>query len=182
MRRSLLVVVFVGLLPAFGAAQTTPTPFVWRPVQPTVTLPALPTLAPLPTLTPSGPPSIVGADGTYLGVLSSNKYDPESVSNPYGQYGSKYSPTSINNPYSAYGSPYSPLSATNPYATQAPKIVNPYLGQLSANPYAPNSTSNPYGPYGSPYSPTSITNPYSPYGSPFSPTSVTNPYALKPVK
>ncbi len=130
---------------------------------------------------PASPPSLVGADGTYLGTLSSNRYDPNSVSNPYGRYGSKYSPDSVNNPYGTYGSPYSPYSATNPYATQAPAIVNPYLGRLSANPYAPDSTSNRYGQYGSPYSPSSITNPYSPYGSPFSPSSVTNPYAIAPL-
>jgi hypothetical protein len=133
----------------------------------------------LPTL--AGPPSLVGEDGTYLGTLSSNPYDPNSVSNPYGRYGSRYSPDSVNNPYGVYGSRYSPYSATNPYATQAPKIVNPYLGRLSANPYAPDSTSNRFGPYGSPYSPSSITNPYSPYGSPFSPSSVTNPYAIAPL-
>jgi len=133
----------------------------------------------LPVL--SGPPSLVGEDGTYLGTLSSNPYDPNSVSNPYGRYGSRYSPDSINNPYGLYGSPYSSYSATNPYTTQAPKIVNPYLGRLSANPYAPDSTSNPYGLYGSPYSPSSIMNPYSPYGSPLSPSSVTNPYAISPL-
>lgn len=129
----------------------------------------------------ASPPSLVGTDGTYLGTLSSNRYDANSVSNPYGPYGSRYSPTSINNPYSIYGSPYSPLSATNPYATQAPVIVNPYLGRLSANPYAPDSTSNRFGPYGSRFSPTSVMNPYSPYGSPYSPTSVTNPYATSPL-
>jgi len=68
-------------------------------------------------------PGIVAQDGTYLGKLSSNPYDPDSVSNPYGRYGSKYSPTSINNPYSTYGSPYSPRSANNPYATQAPALI-----------------------------------------------------------
>lgn len=131
--------------------------------------------------TPAGPPSLVAEDGTYLGTLSSNRYDADSISNPYGRYGSRYSPESVNNPYGMYGSPYSPYSATNPYATQAPQIVNPYLGRLSTNPYAPDSTSNRYGPYGSPYSPSSITNPYSTYGSPFSPSSVTNPYAISPL-
>ena len=62
--------------------------------------------------------------GEYLGNLSSNQYDPNSVSNPYGCYGSQYSPDSINNPYSAHGSPYIPTSARNPYATQAPVIIN----------------------------------------------------------
>lgn len=64
-------------------------------------------------------PDIVAQDGTYLGKLSANPYDPDSVSNPYGRYGSPYSSTSINNPYSTYGSPYSSQSPNNPYATQA---------------------------------------------------------------
>ncbi len=46
----------------------------------------------------------------YLGNLNQNPYDPNSVNNPYGQYGSKYSPDSIRNPYGTYGSPYSPYS------------------------------------------------------------------------
>lgn len=40
----------------------------------------------------------------YWGSLSANKYDPESISNPYGKYGNPYGNT-INNPYSTYGSP-----------------------------------------------------------------------------
>jgi hypothetical protein len=32
--------------------------------------------------------SIYAQDGTYLGRLNSNPYDPESVANPYGRYGS----------------------------------------------------------------------------------------------
>ena len=66
---------------------------------------------------------IYAEDGTYLGKLNANKYDPESVANPYGQYGSKYSSTSINNPYSQYGSKYSPKSATNPYAITPPRVI-----------------------------------------------------------
>jgi hypothetical protein len=113
--------------------------------------------------------------------LLRNRFDPNSISNPFGKYGSPFSPTSVNNPFGKYGSPFSAESATNPYATQAPKIVNPYLGRLSANPYAPDSISNAFGPYGSPFSPTSINNPFSPYWSPFSPSSVTNPYGLIPI-
>lgn len=48
------------------------------------------------------PPRIYSG-GTYLGELSSNRYAPNSVSNPYGRYGSRYSPDSINNPYGPYG-------------------------------------------------------------------------------
>ena len=65
-------------------------------------------------------PKIIATDGQYLGKLSANPYDPDSISNPYGKYGSPYSPTSINNPYSQYGSQFSPISPNNPYATQAP--------------------------------------------------------------
>lgn len=65
---------------------------------------------------------IYAADGTYLGRLNANRYDPESVANSYGQYGSRYSSTSIKNPYSTYGSPYSALSPTNPYATTPPVV------------------------------------------------------------
>jgi hypothetical protein len=129
-----------------------------------------------------GPPELRSSDGQdkYLGKLSSNPYDPDSVSNPFGVYGSRYSPDSINNPYGPYGSPYSPYSARNPYATAAPAIVTPdgkYLGKFSANRFDPDSVSNPFGRYGSPFSPDSINNPFGPYGSPFSPQSVRNPYA-----
>jgi hypothetical protein len=66
---------------------------------------------------------IYGSDGTYLGKLNANPYDPESVANPYGKYGSPYSPTSIKSPYSPYGSPYSPKSATNPYTVTPPRVI-----------------------------------------------------------
>ena len=56
----------------------------------------------------SNSPKIIAPDGRYLGNLNSNRYDPNSVANPYGQYGSRYSPNSINNPYGQYGNPYSP--------------------------------------------------------------------------
>ena len=72
-----------------------------------------------------GPILVDPNSGKYLGNLNSNRYDPNSVANPYGRYGSRYSPDSINNPYGQYGSPYSPNSARNPYATQPPVIVSP---------------------------------------------------------
>lgn len=53
-------------------------------------------------------------DGNFRGNLNSNRYDPDSVANPYGQYGSRYSPDSINNPYGA-GSRYNSDSPSNPY-------------------------------------------------------------------
>jgi hypothetical protein len=72
-------------------------------------------------------PYLVSPNGQYLGNLG-NKYDPNSINNPYGRYGSKYSPESINNPYGNYGSRYSNESPHNPYATQQPILVNPKSG------------------------------------------------------
>lgn len=115
--------------------------------------------------------------GVYLGQLSANKYDPNSVSNPFGA-GSRFDSKSIHNSYGAYGSRYSSKSANNPYATDAPKLYDAqgnYRGKLSANKYDPESISNPYGRYGSRYSPDSINNPYG-AGNRFSPDSPTNPY------
>ncbi|ABK42800.1 hypothetical protein Mmc1_0273 [Magnetococcus marinus MC-1] len=76
----------------------------------------------------AGPPMLFGADGRYLGTLSNNRYDPNSVSNPYGRYGSRYSPDSINNPFGRYGSRYSSESVNNPFASNPPKIFSPYGG------------------------------------------------------
>lgn len=118
----------------------------------------------------------------YLGKLSSNKYDLDSVSNPYGQYGSRYSLKSINNPYGQYGSPYSTKSINNPYTNGGPKLIaqdGTYLGRLNSNEYDPESISNPYGVYGSKYSPNSIMNPFGRYGNHFSQQSIYNPYATK---
>lgn len=71
----------------------------------------------------AGPPILIDRQtGKYLGNLSTNQFDPNSTSNPYGKYGSQYSPDSINNEYGKYGSPYSPDSANNPYATNPPAI------------------------------------------------------------
>jgi len=74
----------------------------------------------------ASPPILVDRQtGKYLGTLSANPYDQDSVSNPYGQYGSPYSQDSINNPYGEYGSPYSDKSINNPYATNPPIVIDP---------------------------------------------------------
>ncbi|MCL5073000.1 MAG: hypothetical protein M1308_19240, partial [Actinobacteria bacterium] len=124
-------------------------------------------------------PSIYGSDGEYLDSYNKNKYDPNSISNPYGIYGSRYSPKSINNPYGKYGSPYSSHSATNPYGKiNSPRLYSgdEYLGKVNKNKYDPESISNPYGTYGSPYSPKSVNNQYGTYGSPYSSKSAKNSY------
>ncbi len=127
--------------------------------------------------------SDTSTSSVYLGRLSENKYDSESISNKYGQYGSRYGNT-VTNPYSPYGNRYSSTSITNQYTTDAPKIYaedGTYLGKLSANKYDPESISNPYGPYGSKYG-NNLMNPHSAYGSKYSSQSWRNPYATNAPK
>ena len=47
-------------------------------------------------------------NGEFRGNLNDNRYDPNSVSTPYGTYGSKYSPKSLNNPYATIPSATTP--------------------------------------------------------------------------
>jgi len=113
----------------------------------------------------------------YLGNLSANPFDPNSIANPFGK-GSAFDPNSINNPFGPYGSPFSNQSATNPYATEAPKLYDGdgnYRGRLSSNPFDPESINNPFGRFGNPLSPDSIHNPFG-AGNPFSPYSPDNPF------
>ena len=79
------------------------------------------------TVAYSAPPILVDrSTGRYLGNLSTNQYDPDSVGNPYGRYGSPYSEDSINNPHGKYGSSSSNDSPNNPYATNAPIVLDQY--------------------------------------------------------
>ena len=111
--------------------------------------------------------------GSTLGVMSTNRYAPNSLANPYGA-GNPYKADGLMNPYSQYGNQFSNKSWTNPYATNAPKLYGAdgsYHGRLSANPYAPDSTSNQFGRYGNPYSPDSINNRFG----------AGNPYSTRPI-
>lgn len=128
-------------------------------------------------------PILISPNGKYLGNLNDNPYDPNSVANPYGRYGSEYSLDSVNNPDSRYGSEYSLESPNNPDATTgAPRIYGAdgrYLGRLSKNDYDLDSASNPDGKYGSEYSLESINNPSSKYGSEYSRESATYLYGKR---
>ncbi len=78
---------------------------------------------------------LIANDGQYLGRLTLNQFDAESISNPYGIYGSHYSAKSIHNEYSIYGSRFSALSPYNQYTSTPPKIyLNGHLwGVLTTN-------------------------------------------------
>ena len=110
-------------LPAQEPAYLTTNPYLGTPIPETDSRvsPYSPFGARNPYTSDGG--RIYGQDGQYLGRLNANPYDPESVANPYGRYGSEYSPNSINNPYGRYGSEYSSQSARNPYSTTPPVVI-----------------------------------------------------------
>jgi len=65
---------------------------------------------------------IEAADGTFLGKLNPNPFDPESIFNQFGPYGNQFSQTSIFNKFSNYGSQFSDLSPYNAYSSTPPKL------------------------------------------------------------
>lgn len=81
--------------------------------------------------TSSSSPKLYADDGTYLGKVNNDRYDPDSISNPYGKYGNKYNPNSVNNPYGKYGSQYSPDSPNFGSSTyhEQPSTGNVRYGQ-----------------------------------------------------
>jgi hypothetical protein len=88
---------------------------------------------------------LVADDGQFLGKLTLNQYDSESISNNYGSYGSQYSSTSIKNQYSQYGSPYSSLSPYNQYSSTPPTIYirGRKYGYLTKNKYKSGTSVDP---------------------------------------
>jgi len=80
---------------------------------------------------------LVADDGKFLGKLTLNKYDLESISNEYGMYGSKYALNSIKNQYSLVGSIYGLYSPHNQYSISPPKIYlrGTEFGYLTKNKY-----------------------------------------------
>lgn len=80
---------------------------------------------------------LLASDGTFIGKLTSNEFDSESILNQYGNYGSQYSGTSIFNKYGTYGSDYSSLSPYNEYTSNPPKIFinGQFWGYLTKNSY-----------------------------------------------
>lgn len=64
---------------------------------------------------------IFAQDGEYLGRLT-NRFDSESILNPFGPHGSEFSSRSIYNPYGRYGSPFSNLSAYNEFTSTPPQL------------------------------------------------------------
>lgn len=59
----------------------------------------------------------------FLGAVSSNRYNDDSICNPYGAYGNRYSDLSVLDRYGPYGDRYSETSAFNPRASEPPVLV-----------------------------------------------------------
>lgn len=78
---------------------------------------------------------LIAQDGQFLGKITNNNYDTDSILNEYGPYGSAYSTTSIFNEYSDYGSRYGQYSINNPYCSQPPKLIinGSLLGLITSN-------------------------------------------------
>jgi hypothetical protein len=68
-------------------------------------------------------PQLYDSQGNFHGNLNSNQFDPDSVANPFGRYGSQFSPDSINNPFGA-GSQFSPDSPYNQFG-QGMRVYGP---------------------------------------------------------
>lgn len=83
---------------------------------------------------------VIADDGTFLGVISQDKDDTNSICNPYGNYGSKISLNSIFNPVGEYGNKFSHLSPFNELTDTPPKIIkdNLVLGYLTLNKFIKN--------------------------------------------
>ncbi len=74
----------------------------------------------------------------YLGCLNCDTYDPTSIWNEHGTYGSSYNEESIWNDNGAYGSEYSPYSPWNEYSTTPPVLVDEegnFYGYFTVNEY-----------------------------------------------
>lgn len=73
--------------------------------------------------TDNTPAIVVGQDGAFLGVVSSDQYADKSICNQFGNFGNGFSSTSVLNKYAQYGGTYSDMGAYNPNAQQPPLII-----------------------------------------------------------
>jgi hypothetical protein len=77
--------------------------------------------------TVNGIAQLFANDGQFLGVLSSDQYDLNSISNPHGMYGSQHGIYSIRNSCGLYGGSYGIYSPYNTYCINPPIVF--YQGQ-----------------------------------------------------
>lgn len=87
---------------------------------------------------------VIADDGTFLGKIT-DSWDPDSIFNENGIYGSKTSIYSIWNENSEYGNKFSMYSPFNSHTNTPPKIIKEgeFIGYLSVNKYLTGAI-NPY--------------------------------------
>jgi len=90
------------------------------------------------TPTIHGPLKLIADDSshTYLGKLTTNKFDSESVFNEFGTYGNKFNSKSIYNEFGTFGGEFSQYSPFNEFTSKPPLIVDAdgnIVGRLSVN-------------------------------------------------
>lgn len=85
-------------------------------------------------------PYIIAADGGFLGVITADQSDQDSIFNEYGIYGSRYSDHSIFNRSGKYGSEDSAYSPFNRHTSTPPKIFHQgkEIAYLTRNPHMTN--------------------------------------------
>ncbi len=83
---------------------------------------------------------IVAEDGTFLGKITTNSVDPQSIANDVGRYGGSISSTSIFNEIGRYGGEIAPMSPFNTITSTPPRIFkgNRFIAYLTVN-----TTKNP---------------------------------------
>lgn len=95
------------------------------------------------------PPLILIADNkekVFLGKLTTNEFEKDSIFNQFGEFGSKYSQKSIWNEFGPYGSKFSSYSPWNKFTSTPPLIVDKsgtVVGRLSLNNFIKGAI-NPY--------------------------------------
>ncbi len=86
----------------------------------------------------NGVAQLWGGNGVFLGLLSSDRYDSKSITNPHGAYGSSWEVHSIYNPHGLYGGSHGMYSPYNTFCLKPPIIFyqeQPVL-VVTRNPYA----------------------------------------------
>ena len=60
--------------------------------------------------------------GDYIGNLSGNRFDPDSINNRFSKWNNCFYADSPCNRFGPYGNPYSPYSMNNRFSTEGPRV------------------------------------------------------------
>jgi hypothetical protein len=66
---------------------------------------------------------VFSADGAFLGEVSDDNFNDNSICNRFGKYGDRFSNMSMLNRFSDYGDQFSDISAYNPNAQSPPALI-----------------------------------------------------------